>query len=587
MLESYRSAFGCGVPATPDSEIQKLKAEIMEMNEDIEQERKRICRHADAAAETLRKYPGTGKASFTEALKRDAEPNRYVGFVTFRDRADAVTALQHEYSMDAEEFVTSMPPEPGSIRWDSICRKPSGNYFNTFVGYFLTSLLYIFYMPCVVKITTLASNPNIRLGWFQSFWNGLAPTLGLFLMVSFLPTFLSLIFSNFFPVVSDALVQIKMQKWYFFFQVVFVLLTASIGNSVVGFTEEILADPFSVFDIIARSLPSSTHFYMNLIIVQWYNHSGNLMRRMPLINFIRNKRLYPDDHMKARELAEPEDPDYYGIGSRSTRLTIDLLIGIIFSTICPVLAFLVFIDFGICRVVYSYNLPFAETIKPDSGGKHFLIQLHHVFFGLVIYIIMMTGVLAQNGAEETVFCLSGGFDTGKKQNIRVGCLCWPAWVSLSSGVFLAFAWRRFSSMRWKKLTFAAVIDFIERSANENLKFDQVCALCDKSGKHLFYGQNWHHKPQTTEDLCSEYFDKLSDAEKEGWVTVLSAADLPGGVSRYQPFKEKNKAKGEYRQMELEELPKEITDAEGSQYRQQYLPLTFGQLEPKMGATATA
>jgi len=92
-------------------------------------------------------------------------------------------------------------------------------------------------------------------------------------------------------------------------------------------------------------------------------------------------------------LAEPEDQDYFGIGSRSARATIVLLIGIIFSTLSPVVAVISAAFFFVARLVYGYLIVFAETRKPDLGGAFFVLQMQHLQVGIGIYCILMIGVL--------------------------------------------------------------------------------------------------------------------------------------------------------------------------------------------------
>merc|ERR1719171_2023061 len=103
------------------------------------------------------------------------------------------------------------------------------------------------------------------------------------------------------------------------------------------------------------------------------------------------RRMYDDE--TARGMSEPEDQDYYGIGSRSCRMTINACIGIVYGTLSPPINLLTFIEFLICRVIYGYLLPFAETKKPDLGGVFWVQQLRHLFFGNIIYCIVMVGVL--------------------------------------------------------------------------------------------------------------------------------------------------------------------------------------------------
>jgi hypothetical protein len=99
------------------------------------------------------------------------------------------------------------------------------------------------------------------------------------------------------------------------------------------------------------------------------------------------------DPEKARECAEPEDGDYYGIGSRSARWTTIAVIGLIFTSLSPLIHLFVLLNFVVTNGVYRYLILFSETRKPDHGGLHFVTQLVGLHQGLFIYIILMSYVL--------------------------------------------------------------------------------------------------------------------------------------------------------------------------------------------------
>lgn len=145
----------------------------------------------------------------------------------------------------------------------------------------------------------------------------------------------------------------------------------------------------------------------------------------------RHHRAFLRDEESARAMSEPEDQDYYGLGSRSARWSIHLAIGIVYGTLCPPMYPLVFLNFAVCRLFYGYLIPFAETRKPDLGGVFWVTQLTHVFHGLVLYTLLMTGVLARRA--ETYG---------------------PCFVAAPSVVFVLLAMRRFQThFAWERLPF--------------------------------------------------------------------------------------------------------------------------------------
>merc|ERR1719162_1916248 len=175
-------------------------------------------------------------------------------------------------------------------------------------------------------------------------------------------------------------------------------MVTAIGESVTAFLKEVATDPFSIFRILALTLPWSTHFYINYLILNMTFQVLNLWRYMNLFRYLMFSRIFESE--VARSLSEPEDQDYWGIGARCTNFVIYFNIGLIFSTLCPVVAWVAFVMFALLRLTYGYLIPFAETRKSDQGGVYWETQLHHIFAGLFIYCILMIGVLLQNAPSK-------------------------------------------------------------------------------------------------------------------------------------------------------------------------------------------
>jgi hypothetical protein len=249
-------------------------------------------------------------------------------FVTFKQSRSAQIALNLQFNSDSSVWVASVPPEPRDMLWNDLTADPTVQAARDVIGYALVVGLYFAYMPLVIGISQVAN--AIDAGPLTSLWEGLAPTMGLQIMVAFLPTILLLIFRSFFILKADAWSQTRLQKWYFWFQIVFVILITAIGDSVVEFTTTIFTDPIAVFGMLAETMPHATHFYMNFLVLQWTTHAMNLLRYVPLSKFLGFRNVFEEEEARAK--AEPEDQDYYGLGSRSARFTINMVIGIVYST---------------------------------------------------------------------------------------------------------------------------------------------------------------------------------------------------------------------------------------------------------------
>lgn len=348
------------------------------------------------------------RASANAMLKDPGGINGCNGFVTFQDAKDAEFAIgaRGQYGSDSTQWQVSMPPPPASILWHDLELDPGRRTFWELLGYALTLALYCIYLPSVMWITDIANQITMP-GVLQSFWASLAPTLGLQFMVAFFPTFLMLIIRSCFTLVDDAWAQQSLQNWYFVFQLVFVILVVALGQSVFTFAYTLFRSPLSIFELLADTMPAATHFYMNFVVTTWSSHASNLMRMSNIFKFFLFSRIYEEE--EAVKLSEPEDQDYYGLGSRNARFTIIMSVGIIFGQLSPPIPILVFINFCICRVAYGYLVPFAETRKPDLGGEFFVHACKHLFISCAVYCLLMAGVLFGRAAHYgpgviAVFC---------------------------------------------------------------------------------------------------------------------------------------------------------------------------------------
>eukprot|EP00928_Gymnodinium_smaydae_P046130 TRINITY_DN30730_c0_g1_i1.p1 TRINITY_DN30730_c0_g1~~TRINITY_DN30730_c0_g1_i1.p1 ORF type:complete len:882 (-),score=144.59 TRINITY_DN30730_c0_g1_i1:56-2530(-) len=350
-------------------EIAKCKSEMDELNQRIQVER----------------------AQIKEAAPSVGGVNSHSGFVTFSSPKEARLAQSGlKYGRIASEWVVSLPPEPGSVIWEELQNNRGFLFVKNLIGYALTLVIYIGFVPICVSTTSLAYMLNLEEP-FATYWAVFAPTLGLLLFVNFLPTIFLMIFRCFFSLKSDRFAQHQLQVWYFWFQMVFVVLVAAIGQSVLQFLGLLVDHPMSIFQVLSSEMPKTTHFYMSFLVIQWMSHGMNLTRYVNLLKYLAYRKLY--DVREAHEKAEPEDQDYYGIGGRSARWTIILLIGVIYGTLSPLMAPLALSVFAVIRVVYGYLIVFAETPKVDLGGVFWVTQLRHLMIGVMIYLVLMIGVL--------------------------------------------------------------------------------------------------------------------------------------------------------------------------------------------------
>lgn len=447
-----------------EADIQKLKQQMKQPTQDTAGNHKRAAELREDLVAINQQIELQRQAVLQAAVAEtdSTEPvvNLSTGFVTFETRRDAELAKTMVLTADEAEFVVSTPPDPSDIIYADLQKDPMAETAQMLIGYLLLVIVFWAYLPTVVSVAYFSSLETLAEHHFPgaetllkdetltAIWDGTVSAIALQVFISFVPTFFVAIFQNFFVLKAEAWVQQKIQVWYFYFQVLFVLLVTAIGSSLIDTTKEIAEDPFSVFSLLAETLPLATHFYLSYLPLQWAGHAQNLLRLVNLFKFQALRVVY--GKAAASQKCEPEDQDYYGIGSRSARFAFMLTMTLSLCSLSPVIVLLGFVNFWMCRTVYGYLCVFSESKKADLGGVFFVAQLRHVQQGLFIYIILMTGVLMQRDRDW-----------------------WPGMLAAGGLIFQYISYSKFqSTFRWETLSFEQLTDIEMKDEEGDVHYGQ-------------------------------------------------------------------------------------------------------------------
>jgi len=346
--------------------------------------------------------------------QRDPSLYSTCGFVTFKTRRSAHNAQAMSMSHitnDTNEFILSTPPDPLDVLYGELQSEPEAAKAKLWLGYLLILLLFVVFTPCIFLISAVSSNAldglRQNLPWLDTFldarpsWNiairGYLGTLSLLGAMSLVPSVLIVIFQRFFRLHSTAIAQIQIQKWYFLFHIIYVLLVLSMGSSLIATTEAVAQAPGKMFLLLAESLPRTSHFYLHYITLQWVDNAKELLRLPTLAKFRALRLIFEED--QAKELAEPEDQHYSGMGSRCARFSFLMAMTLTLCTVTPLIGLLAICCFLLCRVVYGYLVVFAETPKPDLGGTFWVTNLKCISWSLLIFIALLAGVLYERAGS--------------------------------------------------------------------------------------------------------------------------------------------------------------------------------------------
>eukprot|EP00931_Biecheleriopsis_adriatica_P091309 TRINITY_DN651_c0_g1_i4.p1 TRINITY_DN651_c0_g1~~TRINITY_DN651_c0_g1_i4.p1 ORF type:complete len:592 (+),score=120.03 TRINITY_DN651_c0_g1_i4:245-1777(+) len=357
--------------------------------------------------------------------------NGHTAFVTFSSRKEVRVAESVPFTAQKDEWIISMPPDPDDIIWSDLKLPDEKKATKRFIGYAMVAGIYFVFTPFCVGITNIAT--SINLGPLQTFWEAFAPTLGLLIFLSFVPSVLLLVFQFMFNYKTNVANQEQLQKYYFYFQFFFVVLVTVVGSDFEEFLQDLISDPLNFPFVLADKMPSATHYYLNFLVAQWMTQGMGLTRYMQVSKFVAFRKLWDDD--AAREMAEPEDQDYYGIGSRMSRFSSALSIVIIFGLISPLMGFFGWVLFFICRIFYGYLLVYAETKKPDNGGYFLVNAFQQTYFSLMTLVTLMIGIF---GARAPTMI--------------------PITLATASWFYVIWGWNRFNTIyEWETIPWADML----------------------------------------------------------------------------------------------------------------------------------
>ncbi|CAE7832757.1 unnamed protein product [Symbiodinium sp. CCMP2592] len=397
---------------------------------------------------------------YRKQLLRLNDKNSSNAFITFNHQREAVVAQKLLTEDDYDGIRAEPAPDPSQVLWGDLATEPGHQAVKELVGYFLIFLVFWGFMPLVVLIQSVANLNAVeehvhvfkvmveQFPALATLWNGIMASFALSVAMSFLPSCLMLIFVFFFISKTEAERQHRLQVWYFYFLCVFVLLVTAIGSSIMATGQYLLQHPFDAPGLLARNMPRSTHFYLNFIPMQMAAYATAALRLPQLLKYMAFRILQSKD---AKARSEPEDQTYFGIGSRSARASLQLVTVLTFSTLSPLISILGFMMFAVCRATHGFLLREAESVKLDLGGVFWETSLRHVLQGLFIFVLLMTGVLAERSGNWI-----------------------PSAVSASSLVFV----------QWSNVTFR------RRYRWRHLQFEEILKMPETRNKRPSSGENY-------------------------------------------------------------------------------------------------
>ncbi|GAA99523.1 uncharacterized protein L969DRAFT_93981 [Mixia osmundae IAM 14324] len=227
---------------------------------------------------------------------------------------------------------------------------------------------------------------------------GILPPVALAVLFMLLPIVLRF-FAIFEGIPLHSLVEVSLMKRYFMFLVIHGFLVVTVASGLINALPSLGSNPGGVVSLLANKLPGASVFFLTYIVTTTLSGAaGALLQIVPLI-------LY---YVKVKFLASTPRSVYglqYSMGSVQfgtlwPNQSLLMVIALAYSIIAPLVNGFISLGFAFTWFVFKYLFIWVYDMPNhmETGGRYFPLAIHHIFVGLYIEELCLTGLwfLARN-----------------------------------------------------------------------------------------------------------------------------------------------------------------------------------------------
>ncbi|KAI1770236.1 DUF221-domain-containing protein [Hypoxylon cercidicola] len=223
--------------------------------------------------------------------------------------------------------------------------------------------------------------------------SGLLPPLATSYLSKIVPSIFRYIFKAFGSPTNTA-TELKVQKWYYVFQVTQVFLVTAVFSGAAAVSKELmdrLKDPTSVPELLARQLPKASNFYLTYFIIQGTTSAAdNLLNYSDLLSYLFYDYFF--DKTPRQKFNRYTSLKGIAWGKLFPKFANFAIIAIAYSCIAPLVLGFAFIGLSLYYFSYRYNLLFVIQPKIDTKGQAYTLALQQLLTGVYIAELSLIGL---------------------------------------------------------------------------------------------------------------------------------------------------------------------------------------------------
>ncbi|KAF9143934.1 hypothetical protein BGX30_014323 [Mortierella sp. GBA39] len=228
---------------------------------------------------------------------------------------------------------------------------------------------------------------------------GILPPLFLAILMAVLPIILTAM-SKFEGHVRQSAITLAVMKKYYFFLIVNVLLLTSLGNGVIPTLQKLIKpeggsgiqfSPVDVISILASTLPAASTFFVTYALLQGLTGPAKeLLQIAPLVlNYLFTKVLAKSPRQIWNVQGRLSSVNY---GTLFPPQVLMFSIGMLYSTIAPLILPIVAFYFTMFYFVYRHQFLYVYYTPVETGGLAFPVAVKQAFTGIFIFQTTIFGI---------------------------------------------------------------------------------------------------------------------------------------------------------------------------------------------------
>merc|ERR1712065_81246 len=216
----------------------------------------------------------------------------------------------------------------------------------------------------------------------------------------------------------------------FLFLMVNVLLVTTIAGSIIPIANKLADGPLTVIDLLGQSIPGVAIFFILYVMLQALSGFPlMLLRPAPLIlGYLKGKRA-----KTAFQDSAAWAPGEIFYGAEISKSLIIFHIGLIFSTIAPVILPICTVYYAFGYVAYKYNILYVHVNTFEAGGSFWPDMATRITWGLILFPLPILVVIFSRYVKRAFYLPTEVLPLGIASDIDNGRDA----VSESTGILVA------------------------------------------------------------------------------------------------------------------------------------------------------